>query len=155
MQVEDYKQLSVLLERVIHKYIQIEQRPWDYGNGILLSRAEIHTIMLVHGEPGISVTALARKRGITKGAASQLIYKLVNKGLVEKRVSPQSDAQVSLYLTETGQETSRLHDAYHQSGAESFMQYLSDMPDETMAALIDVMQHFDQGLDARLDSFKK
>ena len=102
-----------------------------------------------------SVTALARKRGITKGAASQLIYKLVDKGLVEKRVSPESDAQVSLCLTAAGQETSRLHDAYHQSGAESFMQYLSGVPDETMAALIDVMEHFDQELNERLHSSKK
>ena len=44
MQAEAYKQLSALLERVIHKYIQIEKRPWDYGNGVLLSRAEIHTV---------------------------------------------------------------------------------------------------------------
>ena len=155
MDVEAFKRLSALMERVIHKYSQIEKRPWDYGNGILLSRAEIHTIMLVNSYPGLSVTALAQKRGITKGAASQLLYKLADKGLVEKRVSPDSDAQVCLYLTTPGQEACRLHDAYHQSSAEPFARYLCGLPDETAAALLQVMEHFDQALDERLDTLKK
>ena len=155
MNVEEFKRLSTLMERVIHKYNQIEQRPLDYGNGILLSRAEIHTIMLVNGHPGLSVTALAQKRGITKGAASQLIYKLVDKGLIEKRVSPDSDAQVCLNLTQLGLEVSQLHDAYHKKSSEPFARYLCGLPDETAAALIQVMEQFDQALNERLGALKK
>lgn len=149
MEASDYQRLSTLMERVIHKYTQIEQRPCDFGNGIRLSRPEIHTLMLLAGEPGLSVTALARKRGITKGAASQLLYKLARKGLIEKRVSPESDAQISLYLTPLGEETNRLHDEYHRRGAEPFTNYLRSLPDDTLAALVEVMRHFDEALDER------
>lgn len=155
MNVDEYQRLSALMERVIHKYMQIEQRPWDYGNGVLLSRPETHTLMLVAADPGVSVTALARKRGITKGAASQLLYKLAGKGLIEKRVSPDSDAQISIYLTAAGEEVNRLHNEYHLRGAEPFTNYLRSLPEQTMTALVDVMQHFDAALDERLTELKK
>lgn len=83
MKVEEFKEISNLLERVIHKYVQLEKRALDYGNCIILSQPEIQTIMLIGSNPGISVTAIAKMRGITKGTASQMLYKLVDKGLVK------------------------------------------------------------------------
>lgn len=150
MTVDEFQQLSLLLERVIHKYSQYEQRPRDYGNGVLLSRAELHTIMLLHNHPGIGVTMLAQKRGITKGAASQLIYRLVDKGLAEKRGSPDSDAQVCLYLTALGKETNQLHDEFHRTRAEPFFESLRSLPEETSAALVRVMKEFERSLDERM-----
>lgn len=155
MKLEEFKNLSNLLERVIHKYTQIENRSWDYGNGVVLSRPEVHTIMLIGSEPGISVTAVAKKRGITKGAASQMIYKLVDKGIVDKRISPDSDAQVSLYLTDLGKEESRLHDEYHEQNSEPIYQYLSNLNPDILKALIETMEHFDSALDTRLKELNK
>ncbi|WP_155829842.1 MarR family transcriptional regulator [Butyrivibrio sp. AC2005] len=43
--------------------------------------------------------SLAKVRGITKGAVSQMVNKLVDRDLMEKRVSPDSDAAICLYLT--------------------------------------------------------
>ncbi|BAK98161.1 putative MarR family transcriptional regulator [Oscillibacter valericigenes Sjm18-20] len=154
MKIEEFKQLSTLMERVVHKYNQIEKRPWDYGNGLLLTRPEIHTVMLLSQTPGMSVTAVAQKRGITKGAASQMLYKMVDKGLVEKRVSPESDAQVSLYLTPLGEEVGRLHDAYHRNNTEPVYQYFQSLSEETLKALVGTLEIFDQALDARLKMLK-
>lgn len=155
MQIEEFKRLSGLMERVIHKYNQLEKRPWDYGDGLLLTRPEIHTVMLLSQTPGMSVTAVAQKRGITKGAASQMLYKMVDKGLVEKRVSPDSDAQVSLYLTPLGEEAGRLHDAYHKNNAEPMYQYFQSLPEDTLKALIGTLQIFDRALDTRISTLDK
>lgn len=155
MEIEEFKRLSSLMERVIHKYNQLEKRPWDYGDGLLLTRPEIHTVMLLSQTPGISVTAVAQKRGITKGAASQMLYKMVDKGLVEKRLSPDSDAQVSLYLTPLGEEAGRLHDAYHKSNAEPMYQYFKSLPEDTLKALIGTLEVFDRAMDARLSMIDK
>lgn len=155
MNLEEFKCLSNLLERVIHKYTQIENRAWDYGNGVKLSRPEVHTIMLVDGEPGISVTSIAKKRGITKGAASQMIYKLVDKDIVKKQVSPDSDAQVSIFLTELGEEISRLHDEYHKQNTEPIFDYLSGLEPDTLHALIGVMEQFDSVLGDKLEQLPK
>jgi len=155
MEIEEFKRMSTLMERIVHEYIQIEKRPWDYGNGLLLTRPEIHTIMLLNQTPGMSVTAVAQKRGISKGAASQMLYKMVAKGLVEKQVSPDSDAQVSLYLTPLGDEASRLHDAYHKNNSEPLFQYFLSLPEDTLKALIGTLELFDQALVARLNDLDK
>lgn len=155
MEIEEFKRMSTLMERIVHEYIQIEKRPWDYGKGLLLTRPEIHTIMLLNQAPGMSVTAVAQKRGITKGAASQMLYKMVDKGLVEKRVSPDSDAQVSLYLTPLGEEASRLHDAYHRDNSELIFQYFQSLPADVLKALIGTLEVFDRALVARLKALEE
>lgn len=147
MRVEEFKEISNLLERVIHKYIQIEKRAVDYGNGITLSQPEIQTIMLIDSNPGISVTAIAKMRGITKGTASQMLYKLVDKGLVEKRISPHSDAQISVFLTELGQEANRLHDLYHKKRVQPVFEYLSKLPPQAVKDFVEIIKQLDAALD--------
>ena len=147
MRVEEFKEISNLLERVIHKYVQMEKHPVDYGNGIMLSQPEIQTVMLINSNPGISVTALANMRGITKGTASQMLYKLVDKGLVEKRVSDHSDAQISVFLTELGREESRLHDAYHKQKIQPVFQYMSKLSPQAVKDFVGIMEQLDASLD--------
>lgn len=151
MKVEEFKEISNLLERVIHKYIQMEKRPMDYGNGITLSQPEIQTIMLIGSNPGISVTAIARMRGITKGTASQMLYKLADKGLVKKCVSEHSDAQISVFLTELGQEESRLHDAYHRQKIQPVFQYMSKLSSQSVNDFVGIIRQLDVALDETLD----
>ena len=151
MTVDEFKQLSNLLERVIHKYIQSEKKPMDYGCGVKLTRTEIHTIALLKQNPGISVTAVAQKRGITKGAASQMIYKMVDKGMVEKQVSPNSDAQVSLYLTPVGEKASEMHDAYHKNNVQPIYKYFNTLSEDTVNALIGIMKVFEQSMDEQMN----
>lgn len=147
MKVEEFKEISNLLERVIHKYVQLEKRALDYGNGIILSQPEIQTIMLIGSNPGISVTAIAKMRGITKGTASQMLYKLVDKGLVKKCVSEHSDAQISVFLTELGEEESRLHDTYHKQKIQPVFQYMSKLSPQAVKDFVGIMEQLDAALE--------
>ena len=147
MEVEEFKEIANLLERVIHRYIQMEKRTVDYGNGITLSQPEIQTIMLIGSNPGISVTELANMRGITKGTASQMLYKLADKGLVKKLVSPHSDAQISVFLTESGQEANRLHDAYHKQKVQPVYQYLSKLSPQAVKDFVGIIEQLEAALD--------
>lgn len=67
--MKDHVELTTLIERVIHKYLQWENKKRTYGTNILLSRAEIHTIAAVGDNPNINVTTLAEMLGITKSVA--------------------------------------------------------------------------------------
>lgn len=147
MKVEEFKEISNLLERVIHKYVQMEKRSLDYGNGITLSQPEIQTVMLIGSNPGISVTAIAKMRGITKGTASQMLYKLADKGLVEKRVSEHSDAQISVFLTELGEEESHLHDAYHKQKIQPVFEYMSKLSPQAVKDFKGIIEQLDRTLD--------
>lgn len=149
--MRDIKTLSALMERVIHKYNQMELKNREYGTGIMLTRAEIHTVVVVVENPGISITELARKQGITKGAASQMIYKLVDKGMVEKRISPNSDAQMSLFVTDNGKLAYEGHESYHRNNDEKFFALLNSMPEETYNNMTEVLKLIEEAMDIKLE----
>lgn len=149
--MRDIKSLSALMERVIHKYSQMELKNREYGTGIMLTRAEIHTVVVVVENPGISITELAKKQGITKGAASQMIYKLVDKGMVEKRISPDSDAQISLFVTDSGKVAYEGHESYHRNNDEKFFDLLNSMPEETYINISEVLKLIEEAMDIKLE----
>ncbi len=148
--MEDYSELTKLMERIIHKYNRWESKKRRYGTGLLLSRAEIHTIAAVGDHPDINVTALAEILGITKGAASQMIYKLVDKGCVLKKVSPESDTEVVLNLTEEGKKNYDAHMEYHRQTNDEFFVMLKDMPEPVYEQLTEALSGFEQCLDKKL-----
>ena len=148
--MHDYRELSWLNERIIHKYMQFEKRTRCYGTETPLTQAEIHTIAIVGDTPGMNVTELAKLRGVTKGAASQMIYRLVDKGLIEKRVSPNSDTEVSLSLTESGKIAYAAHRKYHDDSGQEFLKMLSEIPEEVQEYMVQYLKEFDQYLDKKL-----
>lgn len=148
--IDDYTKLTTLMERVIHKYNQWENKKRTYGTDILLSKAEIHTIVAVGNHPGINVTSLADILGITKGAASQMIYKLVEKGAVEKKVSPDSDTEVILNLTDEGQKNYAAHNEYHNQANDESIELLKTMPESFCAHMIEFLSAFEKTMDKNL-----
>jgi len=148
--MKDYQNLSQLMERIIHKYNQVEKIKRYYGSDILLSRAEIHTIVAVGDYQDINITSLAKLLGVTKGAASQMIYKLVDKGFVNKQVSPNSDTEVCLTLTEKGKIAYDKHREYHETANDTLNEMLREMPKEIEIQIEYLLEEFDKSLDERL-----
>ena len=70
--------------RIINKFNYIEKIPRDFGTGKLLYPSEIHLIETIGKTPGINVTELAKRHGISKAAISQKLKKLEKKDLVER-----------------------------------------------------------------------
>ncbi|KNZ42320.1 MarR family winged helix-turn-helix transcriptional regulator [Acetobacterium bakii] len=150
----DFRQLSSLMERIIHKYNQAENKKRYFGTDLILTRTEIHTVVEVGDKPGLNITALAQKKGITKGAASQMIYKLVDKGLIRKEVSPVSDTEVCLSLTESGKAAYEAHQRYHEETNNLFFKTMRKMPEETMKEMEKILIEFDKILDIQLKQSK-
>lgn len=148
--MHDYRELSRLSERTMHKYLQFEKRARCYGTETPLTQAEIHTIAIVGENPDINITELAKLRGITKGAASQMVYKLVEKGFLSKRVSPNSDTEVCLTLTERGGTAFQAHQKYHEESGTEFLKILSEMPQEYQDYLVQFLRNFEKFLDEKL-----
>ena len=84
MSIEAGIELSWAFERAFHKYAAYDSQPRDFGIGFPLTQNEIHAIVVVCENEGISLGELAKQRGVTKGAMSQLVSRLVKKGLVAK-----------------------------------------------------------------------
>lgn len=145
--MKEYSELTWLMERIIHKYSQFEKKPQQYCKNITLTQPEIHTVAIIGDQEGINVTTLAKMRGITKGAASQMIYRLVDKDLVEKRISPNSDSEINLFLTEKGKQARKEHRARHKSMSRKFEAVFDNVPEEMRVKLIDFLKEFEKELD--------
>lgn len=143
----DPKEMAWQMERIIHKYSQYEKRPQVYCKDIMLTQPEIHTVAIVGDHEGINVTQLAAMRGITKGAASQMVYKLVDKGLIKKQVSAESDAAVSLFLTKKGQQARKEHRKLHETMGTKFDALLSRIPEDVKDTMMDFLKAFEEELD--------
>ncbi|WP_340818118.1 MarR family transcriptional regulator [Methanolobus sp. WCC4] len=103
------------LVRLINKAVSIEKEPVDIGHGIILHSSEVHLIDMAGRYSHESVSQLACRLGITKGAVSQTAKKLEDKGYIRKEKMPDNKKTVVLSLTEMGQEAFEWHKAYHEA----------------------------------------
>lgn len=149
--MKDYSELSLLMERIVHKYMQVETKKRTYGTNLLLTRAEIHTVSVVGDYSNLNITTLAQLQGITKGAASQMIYKLVDKGLVEKKVSPDSDTEVVLSLTELGKISYEAHKQYHRDSDEKLFATVKNISEDQYKQILQMLSEFEHHMDERLE----
>ncbi len=90
-----------LFLKILQLYSVITRKPKDYGTGDLLYFTEIHTITMVGKNKEINMTKLADMMGVTKGAISQTINKLVRKNLISKS-NTINKKEFNLMLTEKG-----------------------------------------------------
>lgn len=148
--LKDIMACAEQFERIIHKYNQSEYRKISYGEGLFLSRKEIHTVVAVGKNRDINITELAKLQGVTKGAVSQMVYKLVDKGLLVKVPSPDSDAEIHLELTELGQKAFQEHEKYHKETQDEFFTVLRDLPEESFNKMVDLLEVFENMLDKDL-----
>lgn len=143
------------IERVLHKYMQLEEMPFTYGDGIRLTQREIHAIDSIGSNPDINITQLAEMQGVTKGAMSQMAYRLLDKGYVRKVSAPKDDRELRLLLTPNGQEAYKAHKEYHAKRSGDFMDVLAGMDDQESAALRNVLASFESMVDDALDEVLK
>lgn len=152
--MRDCTVISSLMEQIVYKYMQTETIQRNYGTDIMITQVEIHTIEAIGNHNGISITELAANRHKTKGAVSQLIYKLVKKELVKKTVSETSDAQVSLYLTPLGQQAYEGHKKLHEQINDEVFVALREMPDSAFNDLFLMLSKFEKFLDKQISENK-
>ena len=139
-----------LLERVLHKYMQLEEMPFAYGDGIRLTQREVHAIAAIGSNPDINVTQLARVQGVTKGAMSQMVYRLVDKGYVRKVTAPDSDKELRLILTPAGEAAFEAHKDYHAKRSDDLMASFGKMSADERAALLRALASLEDAVDGLL-----
>jgi DNA-binding MarR family transcriptional regulator len=107
----------------------------DYGTGDLLSPSEIHLLQAVGMNPGKKITDMASYMGVTKGAVSQMVNKLVARKLVVKYNGPGNEKEVLLKLTRSGKKAQTGHDRHHLMFMEEVADALGDVTDDQVLIL--------------------
>lgn len=91
----------------------LEKQTHTYDLEPKIYLAEIHTIAAIGAHENINITSLAKMQGTSKSAVSQTVSKLVKKGFIDKRSSPETDNEVVLLLTEKGKQVFDMHEKQH------------------------------------------
>jgi DNA-binding MarR family transcriptional regulator len=121
-----YEEILEKLEKIIMLTESMHTPSLSFGTGKLMHTKEIHTIQAIGRYPGINVTRLAEQMGVTKGAVSQTISKLVKKGLVRKRQIFGNRKEVVLELTDLGWIGFKNHEKFHMDTLIVARQYYGD-----------------------------
>lgn len=150
----DRKGIARDTERVIHKYMKNEEIRRSYGTDSLLTRKEIHTIQLIGDYPGMNLCTLAAHHGVTKGAASQMVGRLREKGFLERRTSESSLAEIALNLTAKGQQAFQGHWDYHSRMDTVWKKAFSDLTEQDMAVIERFLLTVEQILDEEGEDMK-
>jgi len=149
MNTERIRRLNETFLRIVNKFRRLEKLPADYGSGHPLFPAEIHTVELIGRNPGIAVTEVAKRQGVTKGAVSQVVKKLDEKGLVRKCKSLDNEKSILLILTERGKLAVEGHQRFHAKNDQEMLTELLGMSEDQLATL----ERFEELLEKTLDEY--
>ena len=104
-----YAEKSELLHRFAEKLNQYFATARDYGSDMNVTMAEVHILTSIADAPGVTGAELASLKKKTPSAISQVLKRLENENLIERRPHPTHGKKYCLYVTESGKRLSELH----------------------------------------------
>jgi DNA-binding MarR family transcriptional regulator len=141
--------LIAKFSRVSKLWQQLDSKPRKFGTDNDLSGSEIHLIEMVGQNDGLSVTDLARRLGITKGAVSQTLKKLEAKGLVAKEVDPANTSRITVGLSTKGKVAYYSHLQWHEAMDGGFRDYFVNLPEDKIRFMDEFLSLLEQFLKKR------
>ncbi len=107
----------------------------SFGTDVNIYRSEIHIIQLIGDRRGVYISEISRLVGVTKGTVSQIVRRLENKGLVEKRTDESNNTRQIATLTEKGMTAYQAHVEYHQHKHKEMENFLASLSAENKTIL--------------------
>lgn len=141
------KEIMELFIRAVSKYNALEKIPSKAGLKHSLYHSERHMLDKIGDQPELNVTDFARELGVTKGAVSQVVKKLVAKGVVKRYKSGTNGKEVFLELTDAGRVLYLTHKKTNEETIKPLLKELSKYPDDKVQFLISMFKWIDEFLD--------
>ncbi len=135
-----FQEIAAQFIQVMNRYSALEKTPLDFGTNERLYPSEIHTIEAIGKNYGINITALGNALGVTKGAVSQKVARLVGKGLVTKIKAPSSEKEVLLKLTEKGWKAFEGHEKFHMGLYVDFIKYIENFSTDEIKRFSEILK---------------
>jgi DNA-binding MarR family transcriptional regulator len=147
---EKLKDLIVLFSKVVYKFNKLQEVPFSFDENEKLYLAEIHIIQAIGRKEEETVTGLSNSFGITKGAVSQIVGKLTQKGYLIKKRNPTNGKVVFLSLSEKGLITFQKHELLHDQTDRELSKFLGVLSADEIVILERVFHGVEEYIDATL-----
>ena len=135
----EFEQIMQKFDQVVTIMESMHTPSLSFGTGMAMYRREIHTIQAIGRNSGINVTTLAEHMGVTKGAVSQTIKKLIKKGLVRKTHPTGNAKKVILELTNLGWIGFHNHEKFHMDTLDIAREYFGNQLENKLEMINNVM----------------
>ncbi len=140
------EKISDVLLDLINTFSKVDRKNKDYGVGEPLYHSEIYTLKEIKEHEGVHITALAEYCGVTKGAVSQVLKKLEQKGLIIKERDIRNQSRIILKLTTKGEVAYAHHLEHHKKFKKMVVEILQDVPAEKVAFAKDFLVKIEEKL---------
>lgn len=142
--------LMIQFIRITRKFNELEKRAIDVGIGEKLYPSEFHVIVAVGSNYENTVTGLSKRLEITKGAVSQVVNKLHEKGFLNKERNKEYGKEIILSLTEKGWNAFKVQEDFHKKMEVEFINHLGAVTHEQMDSFLLILSRIEEYIDTFL-----
>lgn len=128
--------VNELLVDIFNRILAIEGEELKAA-GVKLSMNEVHVLEAVSLLPEPSMSAIAKKLGITVGSATTAINTLVQKGYVSRRSFDEDRRKVLVDLEAPAKQVLDVHREFHERMIDAIFRDLNVAEDEVLIASLD------------------
>ncbi len=143
--MNDNNKNAIDVENLIHlkfnelmfKFTALQKKYVFVMDGVKFRANDIHLIDTIGRHPSANVTELAESLGVTKGAVSQKLKLLEDKGFILRTKDPSNAKEVLVELTEFGEYAYMKHEEYHDNRDSEIFQYMRSGSPENLKFLME------------------
>lgn len=122
------------------------KKPRSYGTQHKIYQSEIHTLRVIIKSPNTKAGLIAEQLSITNGALTQVVAKLLNKGLITSYYAPGNNKEIYYRPTELGKIADEHHQKYDEKLLREDFGFLKEMPKEEIKTVINFLKKLKKGL---------
>lgn len=136
--------------RVCKLWQQMESKPRKFGTDMDLPSSEIHLIEAIGHNESLSVTDIAKRLGITKGAVSQKLKNLELKELIVKKVDTENSSRINVSLSTQGKVAYYSHLQWHETMDGGFRKFFFNLSEDKIRSMDEFLSILEQFLKKRV-----
>lgn len=146
------EQLSFALVRVSYKLLGGDRMTLSYGTNVAIHGSEIHMVCHIKKNPGSHISGIARDIKVSRGAVSQIVKKVEQKGLVRKIENPNDQRQLNLILTEKGEKAYEGHQLLHRLFTDNLERVLENYDEKDFNLILRFIRDLEGSVDQLVDT---
>lgn len=118
------------------------------------THVELHTLDYIGKNKDTNVTSISQNLNITRGAASKITKRLLNKSNVEKYQSQKNKKEIYFRLTKQGKTVFDAHAKRHAIWVNNDLDFLKKIQPETKEIILEFIEEFNTHLDGLIKKEK-
>lgn len=124
--MDAYKTINDVLVNLFNEILKLEEEAIITEEFSDITNNDMHIIEAIGTDGGDTMSAVAKKLGITAGTLTTSINSLVNKKYVVRKRSDEDRRVVFIRLTRKGEKAYEHHQEYHKKMTESVLENLDE-----------------------------